>query len=801
MVRRAARLFKRTTTDLLGRYLRALRDTRDPLLVHALLDAVMLAFLKPGQPAASQGAVQPNRFRPISIAGAFARCILAKAVTLSRKRLRDLLDPLGQYALTGTHRPIADLMAATATCSRIDVPYALTRADIVNAFGSAGQRALLQAIGRIATVAPELAALSLRAQCSTRDGGAVEMLLRGEYAAADERLAVRRWARGGAQGPPDMPAAFAMVMAMVDEDAMARAGDTAGGPGPVPPTTEEAAEELWALFRLVSPDLPAGPAEAWVDALRELLAERRSLESVSTLYADDAHSAGHFYTAIRRTLWRVVCGRERGLQEAPRKCGLLTAPRWRHLLDTLIAPLRRNADEWPMLESMKVLGVTFTDPGDEARVHAALVDSLADTVVAPIQRLTREVEDGARKGTALFLLHRYVLPVLAYHQSAWGLLAAPGVWRGADDALDAFCRALCPDDLRGALVRGDTLRRELALPRGDGGLGIPLAAAEAPLKAAALWPRQRAVAAGARAELTHGAYRQTRNALGLAEWAAVTIEAHHRDTAKALHDAASARGERRRLEQNAMRGGTRALAVVPWREDLAIDNVEFDVAWRLIFGGMTAEMVSRIDRPEHGFRWRGSRMEWALDQALHDCLPPGAVTTGAQPVPELTPPGAKELDPADRADVDVLTRAGRRHVFDVRTVNAQCASAVRAGTTEAHCAAIEAEKTRHYARYYRHFHPLVITLSGAVPKASAKALGQVMRDVARGDRSVLDWEPARWTDNILHRLAVEMIKTVTVIVSRAVSLPPPCPTRGRPPRAPRLGQRCALQKPFCHMIV
>src|SRR4051812_14677376 len=80
--------------------------------------------------------------------------------------------------------------------------------------------------------------------------------------------------------------AFAMVMAMVDEDAMARAGDTAGGPGPVPPTTEEAAEELWALFRLVSPDLPAGPAEAWVDALRELLAERRSLESVSTLYAD-----------------------------------------------------------------------------------------------------------------------------------------------------------------------------------------------------------------------------------------------------------------------------------------------------------------------------------------------------------------------------------------------------------------------------------------------------------------------------------------------------------------------------------
>jgi len=250
-----------------------------------------------------------------------------------------------------------------------------------------------------------------------------------------------------------------------------------------------------------------------------------------------------------------------------------------------------------------------------------------------------------------------------------------------------------------------------------------------------------------------------------------------------------------------MRGGTRALAVVPWREDLAIDNVEFDVAWRLIFGGMTAEMIDRIDHPERGFRWRGARMEWALEQALHDCLPPGAVTTGAQPAPELTPPGAQVLDPADRADVDVLTRRGTRHVFDVRTVNTQCASAVRAGTAEAHCAAIETEKTRHYAKYYRHFHPLVITLSGAVPKASAKALVDVMRDVARGDRSVLDWEPAFWADNVLHRLAVEMIKTVSVIACRVVSSPPRWPSHGRPPRgAPRLGQRCAQRRVFCHMM-
>ena len=90
MVGRAASLFKRTTTELLDRYFRALRDTRDLLLVQTLLDAVMLAFLKPGPasaprpPGAEPDAPMPTRFRPILIAGAFAGCILAKAVTLSR---------------------------------------------------------------------------------------------------------------------------------------------------------------------------------------------------------------------------------------------------------------------------------------------------------------------------------------------------------------------------------------------------------------------------------------------------------------------------------------------------------------------------------------------------------------------------------------------------------------------------------------------------------------------------------------------------------------------------------------------
>ena len=783
MVRRAARLFKNTMTALLERYFLALRDTRDPLLAQVLLDAVMLAFLKPGPASPDATAPAPNRFRPISVAGAFARCILAKATTLSRKLLRDMLDPLGQYALTGTAQPVAELMATMATCARGGIPYVLTRADIVNAFGSAGQQALLRAICRVADVAPELAALSLRAQCSTREGGYVEIVLRGEYDSGAERLSVRRWARGGAQGPPDMPAAFAMVMAMVDEEAARRAGNS------MPDDTETAAVELWALFRRMAADLPNAPDAAWLDALTVLLAAPRSPACVTTLYADDAHSAGHFYAAIRRTLWRVICGRECGLTEAPLKCGLLTAPRWRPLLEVLIAPLRNgNPAAWPLMDSMKVLGVTFTDPGDLARMQATVAHSLAETVTAPIDRLTREVDAGERKGTALFLLHRYTLPVLAYHQSAWGLLAPTEVWCDVDRALNAFCAALCPEDLRDGLCRG-TLRRELALPRGEGGLGIPSAAAEAHLRAAALWPRRQALAAGAPQDLVAAAYRRESGPLSQGKWKPVSVGSHHKAVAGHLLTS-SPPAVKRRLEQNSLRGGTRAFAVVPWREELAIDNIEFDVAWRLAFGGMTPDMVDRIDHPVRGFRWRGERMEWAFAQALHDCLPPGSVVTGEQPAPERLPIATAPLESADRADVDVLTRTGKRFTFDVRTVNVQRGSAH--STAAAQCAAIEAQKRRHYDQYYRHFHPFVITLSGAVSTASAEALLRVTREVAKGDRSALDWEPARWTDDVLQRLAIESVKTVSVLATRAV-LPPPRPT---PQRANHVSRHvfCAMPK-------
>ncbi len=86
----------------------------------------------------------------------------------------------------------------------------------------------------------------------------------------------------------------------------------------------------------------------------------------------------------------------------------------------------------------------------------------------------------------------------------------------------------------------------------------------------------------------------------------------------------------------------------------------------------------------------------------------------------------------------------------MRTINVQARS-YASTTAERQCAAVETAKRRHYDKFYRSFAPFVITVSGAVSQASAEALTRVMQTVAHGDRSTLDWEPARWTEEILHR--------------------------------------------------
>ena len=66
---------------------------------------------------------------------------------------------------------------------------------------------------------------------------------------------------------------------------------------------------------------------------------------------------------------------------------------------------------------------------------------------------------------------------------------------------------------------------------------------------------------------------------------------------------------RRRREQNAMRGGMWTFSSLPWEPRRSLTHVEWDVLWRLAFGGMSDEMRLRIDRPEHGHTHSEAR-EW-----------------------------------------------------------------------------------------------------------------------------------------------------------------------------------------------
>jgi hypothetical protein len=55
---------------------------------------------------------------------------------------------------------------------------------------------------------------------------------------------------------------------------------------------------------------------------------------------------------------------------------------------------------------------------------------------------------------------------------------------------------------------------------------------------------------------------------------------------------------------------------------------------RLTFGGVSDEMRHRLDHPADGFAWRGRRMEFAVADAIRDCVPPGIVAISSQPAPE-----------------------------------------------------------------------------------------------------------------------------------------------------------------------
>ena len=236
--------------------------------------------------------------------------------------------------------------------------------------------------------------------------------------------------------------------------------------------------------------------------------------------------------------------------------------------------------------------------------------------------------------------------------------------------------------------------------------------------------------------------------------------------------------ERRRRALNCMKGAMRPFDAVPWVEELSLDDAEFDAAWRLAFGGVTPMMQARIDNPADGFAWRGGQMERALGSAVKAVFPcPMHVVM--QPGTERTPPDhddrLKRLrlrpDADIRADVLIAPATGKRFVFDVRTVNGLCRSALKQYSSAVkHLGGVEQQKNAKYAAYYTNFAPFIVTLSGAVSDASHRALSKVAAEAAKTCEWSLDWEPARWVDTVLHRrVSVAMIRTIACVSLACVS--------------------------------
>ena len=343
-LRRLATLFPFEVAELLWREFRSLSETFDPLLACTITDATVGGLAKP------RGGI-----RPIVIGRCATRCMVAYLVKRSRTQLRKLLERGQQYGLTGVLPAVVEPLKMLTKCAAAGVPWALTDDDFSNAFNAVSQRALFDAVQRIADVAPELAACMLRGQCMIRGSGYVEMTMRGRYPPGQyHRHVPERYARGGGQGCPDMPAAFAEVIAKVNLDAEAAMRDVSGDM-----TAEAACAVLWPLIRQQAGLSPAEEAPGeWRAALGRLMAMKRPdpgwggpRGEVSSAYADDTHSGGWAIACIIKSLRRIAQAREHAsLQADPLKCKVLTSEALKPLLDALLQPLRRDhPDGWQVV--------------------------------------------------------------------------------------------------------------------------------------------------------------------------------------------------------------------------------------------------------------------------------------------------------------------------------------------------------------------------------------------------------------------------------------------------------------------
>jgi hypothetical protein len=311
-----------------------------------------------------------------------------------------------------------------------------------------------------------------------------------------------------------------------------------------------------------------------------------------------------------------------------------------------------------------------------------------------------------------------------------------------------------------------------------GGLGIPVAHRSAPVMAAQLWTRVAAERAGALSSTLAAGFRAGASCVPGARPEKVDPERFAEDCAKELAARVPAGAERRlferRRELNRSRGGTSVFDGLPWEPARCLTDAEWDIAWRLAFGGLTDEQRARIDTPDEGFSWRGHVAEFALRRAVEEEVPV-PLRAWAQPGPDFLPPDHAERCAAARESVDAWRRAdvafefedGRTITVDVRTANGLSRSALRARSAAAHLANLEAAKRKRYAGYYADFRPLVIALSGAVSEDSFSTLKAITRTAASVDGRRLGWEADRWATAILRRVQVAVVRVVAAAVFRA----------------------------------
>ena len=439
---------------------------------------------------------------------------------------------------------------------------------------------------------------------------------------------------------------------------------------------------------------------------------------------------------------------------------------------------------------MRILGIEVVDPSDAQLVESAVKDGLHKRVIRPCEILISELDAGARPSTAFWLLNRFVLPNAVFYAQAWGLLGATTCWSEADAALDRICERLAPADLRANVP---ALRRELALPQRRGGLGIPvLATASAHMAASqqAFQKHRDAVKAGMRPDRAALAFARDRTGvLSRGEMVPVGLEVFYDGEEAAIEAAVPQRSRaawKRRREQNKLRAGMWAFNSVPWEAAQSLNHAEWDVLWRLVFGGLSEEARASIDQPPRGFVFRGTRVEHAVQDAILDVLPPGAFDFWHQPSPELTIPldhvarctaARVTLDGWKRADITAEFAGGAAVTLDVRTVHLQAASALQRPVAS-QISSIENEKTWKYSAYYSRFKPFVISLTGAVSDTAFGAIAEIARHGSRASGPRLKWEQERWAVAIVQRVAIATVKAAAWEATR-VPNPVRVPFRAR----------------------